>query len=66
MNDKTKGPAARPLYRITYTHVTKDGHIRAGSLAVEAADVEEAQKVADRRLASFGLAHHRITGAKEY
>jgi len=58
--------AAGTLWRVTYTHVTDAGHIRAGGIALQASNAEEAKKIADARLTSFGLKHYRITSAKEY
>lgn len=66
MNDKTKTTSATRLFRVNYQYAAKNGQLRAGSLIIEATSVEEAQKVATDRLPTFGLTHHRITGAKEY
>lgn len=66
MNDKTKNAAAGTLYRVNYQYAAKNGQLRAGSIIIEANSITEAQKIAQERLPTFGLSHHRITGAKEY
>ena len=67
MNEKTKTTnGATRLFRVNYQYAARNGQLRAGSLIIEATNIEEAQKVATERLPTFGHTHHRVTGAKEY
>lgn len=66
MNDKTKNGAVGSLFRVNYSFVADNGQVRGGAIVLEAADVKEAWKAAEAKLATFNIKHCKVTNAKPY
>lgn len=65
MNEKVNSTGLI-LYRVGYQWPGANGNLRSGTLVVEAKDAASVQKIADEKLASFGLKNYRITSQKVY